>query len=62
MSAILQSKKSNKIEGIYGRMGDSGAIDGEVPDVYQLEYILVYDILILDIFTLMWIEGINFEH
>lgn len=29
MKAILQAKESNKIQGIYGRMGDLGAIDGE---------------------------------
>lgn len=29
MRAILQAKESNRIEGIYGRMGDLGAIDGE---------------------------------
>lgn len=27
--AILQAKESNQIQGIYGRMGDLGAIDGE---------------------------------
>lgn len=29
LKAILQAKESNQIEGIYGRMGDLGAIDGE---------------------------------
>ncbi|KAF2315157.1 hypothetical protein GH714_038288 [Hevea brasiliensis] len=29
MKAILQAKESNKIEGIYGRMGDLGAIDAK---------------------------------
>lgn len=29
LKAILQAKESNKIEGIYGRLGDLGAIDGE---------------------------------
>ena len=33
MRAILQAKESNKIEGIYGRMGDLGAIDGECPQL-----------------------------
>lgn len=28
LKAILQAKESNQIEGIYGRMGDLGAIDG----------------------------------
>lgn len=28
LKAILQAKLSNQIEGIYGRMGDLGAIDG----------------------------------
>lgn len=31
LKAILQAKQSNQIEGIYGRMGDLGAIDGEYP-------------------------------
>lgn len=29
LKAILQAKESKQIEGIYGRMGDLGAIDGE---------------------------------
>ncbi|KAM7268935.1 hypothetical protein ACFE04_011101 [Oxalis oulophora] len=29
LKAIMQAKKSNKIEGIYGRMGDLGAIDAK---------------------------------
>lgn len=29
IKAILQAKESNQIQGIYGRMGDLGAIDGE---------------------------------
>ena len=29
LKAILKAKESNQIEGIYGRMGDLGAIDGE---------------------------------
>lgn len=29
LKAILQAKELNRIEGIYGRMGDLGAIDGE---------------------------------
>lgn len=29
LKAILQAKETNQIEGIYGRMGDLGAIDGE---------------------------------
>lgn len=29
LKAILQAKEGNKIPGIYGRMGDLGAIDGE---------------------------------
>lgn len=28
LKAILQAKQSNQIEGIFGRMGDLGAIDG----------------------------------
>lgn len=30
LKAILQAKESNQIEGIYGRMGDLGAIDGKL--------------------------------
>jgi structural maintenance of chromosome 4 len=30
LKAILQAKESNQIEGIYGRMGDLGAIDGNL--------------------------------
>lgn len=33
LKAILQARESNQIEGIYGRMGDLGAIDGE-PFIY----------------------------
>ena len=29
LKAVLRAKESNQIEGIYGRMGDLGAIDGE---------------------------------
>lgn len=29
IKAILKAKETNEIEGIYGRMGDLGAIDGE---------------------------------
>lgn len=29
LKAILHAKDSNRIPGIYGRMGDLGAIDGE---------------------------------
>lgn len=32
LKAILQAKETNKIEGIYGRLGDLGAIDGELSD------------------------------
>lgn len=34
LKAVLQAKEANDIQGIYGRMGDLGAIDGE--------YVLVY--------------------
>lgn len=30
LKAILKAKETKQIEGIYGRMGDLGAIDGEV--------------------------------
>lgn len=29
LKAVLQAKENNQIEGIYGRMGDLGAIDGK---------------------------------
>lgn len=29
LRAVLRAKENNQIEGIYGRMGDLGAIDGE---------------------------------
>lgn len=29
LKAILHAKESNRIQGIYGRMGDLGAIDGK---------------------------------
>lgn len=29
LKAIMQAKESNEISGIYGRMGDLGAIDGK---------------------------------
>lgn len=29
LKAVLRAKENNQIEGIYGRMGDLGAIDGE---------------------------------
>lgn len=35
LKAILQAKESNQIEGIYGRMGDLGAIDGETVLYYE---------------------------
>lgn len=31
VKAILQAKESGQIEGIYGRLGDLGAIDGKSP-------------------------------
>ena len=30
LKAILQAKESNEIQGIYGRLGDLGAIDGKM--------------------------------
>jgi structural maintenance of chromosome 4 len=36
LKAILQAKESNQIEGIYGRMGDLGAIDGNLLVVIQI--------------------------
>ena len=40
LKAILQAKESKQIEGIYGRMGDLGAIDGEF-SVFWLYYLLL---------------------
>lgn len=31
LKAILQAKESKEIDGIYGRLGDLGAIDGKMP-------------------------------
>lgn len=33
LKAILQAKESNEIQGIYGRLGDLGAIDGKIYSV-----------------------------
>lgn len=33
VKAILQAKESGQIEGIYGRLGDLGAIDGKITSV-----------------------------
>jgi structural maintenance of chromosome 4 len=30
LKAILQAKESKEIDGIYGRLGDLGAIDGNI--------------------------------
>lgn len=43
LKAILQAKESNRILGIYGRMGDLGAIDGK--------FYLLYDVLHFSIVT-----------
>ena len=40
LKAILQAKESKQIEGIYGRMGDLGAIDGEF-SVFWSYYLLL---------------------
>lgn len=34
LKAIMQAKESNEISGIYGRMGDLGAIDGMIWSMY----------------------------
>jgi len=36
VKAILQAKESGQIEGIYGRLGDLGAIDGKLLNLYFL--------------------------
>lgn len=36
LKAILKAKETKQIDGIYGRMGDLGAIDGEV---FQLQFL-----------------------
>ncbi len=41
LKAILQAKESNRIEGIYGRMGDLGAIDGK-SSAFLLVYYLCF--------------------
>ena len=46
LKAILQAKESNRIEGIYGRMGDLGAIDGK-----SFSLLLVCYICFLAIFS-----------
>lgn len=33
LKAVLRAKENNQIEGIYGRMGDLGAIDGKYIDL-----------------------------
>ena len=35
LKAVLRAKENNQIEGIYGRMGDLGAIDGKYIDLYS---------------------------
>jgi len=35
LKAILQAKESNEIQGIYGRLGDLGAIDGKLYSLCQ---------------------------
>ena len=44
--AILQAKESNQIEGIYGRMGDLGAMDGK-----SFALLLVYNLCFLANFS-----------
>ena len=46
LKAILQAKESNQIEGIYGRMGDLGAIDGK-----SSALLLVYNLCFLANFS-----------
>lgn len=41
LKAVLQAKDSNRIQGIYGRMGDLGAIDGECNFLSRLVLIAV---------------------
>lgn len=41
LKAILQAKESNEIQGIYGRLGDLGAIDGKMYSLYpKINYVL----------------------
>ncbi|KAH9740099.1 Structural maintenance of chromosomes protein 4 [Citrus sinensis] len=42
LKAILQAKESNQIEGIYGRMGDLGAIDGLSHVIYFFLTLIVF--------------------
>ena len=55
LEAILQAKESNRIEGIYGRMGDLGAIDGK-----SSALLLVYNLCFLAIFSRLTMTKVQF--
>jgi chromosome segregation ATPase len=42
LKTILQAKESNEIQGIYGRLGDLGAIDGKMYSLYQQKNKVLY--------------------
>ena len=45
LKAILQAKESNEIQGIYGRLGDLGAIDGKVYSLSLVSTPKINDVL-----------------
>lgn len=45
LKAVLRAKENNQIEGIYGRMGDLGAIDGKcIGLISRINVLLSFDI------------------
>lgn len=44
LKAILQARESNEIQGIYGRLGDLGAIDGTMNSFYPQRNDVLQDI------------------
>ena len=61
LKAIFQAKESNEIQGIYGRLGDLGAIDGKIYSLCQQNK-MSYDVCCLTVMSLtahirfnMWI-------
>ena len=55
LKAILQAKESNQIEGIYGRMGDLGAMDGK-----SFALLLVYNLCFLANFSRLTMTQVQF--
>ena len=50
LKAVLQAKESNRIQGIYGRMGDLGAIDGEC-NMHHVSYLIAALLLLIKFHT-----------